>query len=766
MTTAPPRDPGLPAGDVGWGRAGVWDEPTEAPVCGLGEWELALPWGVCAGDDDVDFWSHQAESWSTTLPATAGTVTSDTGTTGTVTTGTVSAELTETACGIDPNGHYQAHPIALGGDGTVAAESAAPAVPPAPTGSAETADPVVAGSVAAATAQSVAATDSATKGSVAAAVAAGSAAPAGSAAAGVALSVGEQLAGALEGATAVLMAIPRQLEAVFSFDLAELTARACAVVAAAEAAQAAIVLAAEARGVIASSDNPRVDKYVEQACRDANVPVSTRRAALLKNVALSCHGHDVTALRDAVTTGRVSIETAELVATTFRKMRAKIGPGHWDPIVEALIDYAAAGARPGDMNDLAEAMVVQYTDPDTLDDERDQHSVNRHMSTFRKTRDGLYSATIRLDPAAKAIVEAALNALAAPTPHDHHASDTANGAGTPSGKNVHGADGFGDGAAVPLDLRTPGQRRADALTDLARAATRHDPDLPGSGAAAKVIITIDYDTLRHRLHHHGINPLTGHHHSCNLHAGSNAFGADDVANDTGSTHAGAHGVPGSGSGYTGNDVPNGGNARSTGGVSGSGALGSASGHTRNGVPNGDNARSNGNGVSGGGALGSGSGGTGSSGYTGSAVPRCTCGANGRGYGITEHGQILTPTEVRQLACNAGIIPVVLGSRGEILDVGREQRLATPGQRAALIVRDRGCTFPGCTAPPSWCQAHHTTPWELGGHTNLRELTLLCGHHHRETHAKGHIPTVTDTGVTWTRADRTPIGNTPRPGRCR
>lgn len=62
-----------------------------------------------------------------------------------------------------------------------------------------------------------------------------------------------------------------------------------------------------------------------------------------------------------------------------------------------------------------------------------------------------------------------------------------------------------------------------------------------------------------------------------------------------------------------------------------------------------------------------------------------------GFATTGFGQILTPTEARIAACDAEVIPAVLGTRGEILDLGRAARLINPGQRSALHLRDRGCT---------------------------------------------------------------------------
>lgn len=103
-----------------------------------------------------------------------------------------------------------------------------------------------------------------------------------------------------------------------------------------------------------------------------------------------------------------------------------------------------------------------------------------------------------------------------------------------------------------------------------------------------------------------------------------------------------------------------------------------------------------------------------------------------GLGATEpgSGERLGPTEVRRLACDADLLPITLDGAGIPLDVGRAQRLVTPGIRAALLARDRGCVFPGCDRPPGDCEAHHVQPWWFGGATSLDNLALLCPHHHR------------------------------------
>ncbi|NYD42550.1 HNH endonuclease signature motif containing protein [Nocardioides panaciterrulae] len=105
-------------------------------------------------------------------------------------------------------------------------------------------------------------------------------------------------------------------------------------------------------------------------------------------------------------------------------------------------------------------------------------------------------------------------------------------------------------------------------------------------------------------------------------------------------------------------------------------------------------------------------------------------------GTTEDGGHLSPAAVRRLACDADVIPVVLGTLGQVLDVGRANRLVTAALWTALVCRDAHCAFPGCTRPPVMCQAHHIHHWADGGPTSLPNLVLLCGHHHRVLH---HTP---------------------------
>ena len=113
--------------------------------------------------------------------------------------------------------------------------------------------------------------------------------------------------------------------------------------------------------------------------------------------------------------------------------------------------------------------------------------------------------------------------------------------------------------------------------------------------------------------------------------------------------------------------------------------------------------------------------------------------DGLGAALLDTGGQLCAAEARRLACDAAIIPMVLGSDSMPLDVGRQQRLATAALRDALGQRDKGCAFPGCNRPPRYCHAHHIDSWLDGGETTLCNMCLLCEHHHVIVHRQGwHI----------------------------
>lgn len=61
---------------------------------------------------------------------------------------------------------------------------------------------------------------------------------------------------------------------------------------------------------------------------------------------------------------------------------------------------------------------------------------------------------------------------------------------------------------------------------------------------------------------------------------------------------------------------------------------------------------------------------------------------------------------------------------------------------------QGCSFPGCTIPAQWTDAHHVRPWWAGGKTSLLNLALLCRRHHTHVHRHELTATVTATSVTW------------------
>ncbi len=104
--------------------------------------------------------------------------------------------------------------------------------------------------------------------------------------------------------------------------------------------------------------------------------------------------------------------------------------------------------------------------------------------------------------------------------------------------------------------------------------------------------------------------------------------------------------------------------------------------------------------------------------------------------MLDFGGLLSPESLRMLACDAGIVPIVMNGKGQPLDVGRTTRSIPDGLRRAVAARDLGCAHPGCGRPPSWCEVHHIQEWEKGGETELSNCVMLCRYHHRLMHRPG------------------------------
>ncbi|MEU0088991.1 DUF222 domain-containing protein [Kribbella sp. NPDC006257] len=117
-------------------------------------------------------------------------------------------------------------------------------------------------------------------------------------------------------------------------------------------------------------------------------------------------------------------------------------------------------------------------------------------------------------------------------------------------------------------------------------------------------------------------------------------------------------------------------------------------------------------------------------------------------GDLHFGDRLSAAAVRRLACDAEVIPVVLGSESEPLDVGRGQRYVTKAMWRVLARRDKGCVV--CGMPPRYSHAHHVVHWIDGGPTSVENLVFLCGVHHTAVHHGHYTITITKGKVHVTR----------------
>lgn len=474
----------------------------------------------------------------------------------------------------------------------------------------------------------------------------------------------------------------------------------------AEGLAVALAVEADTRGVIAASTATGVGGWVQARAADAGVQVSGPTANAWQQVVREAKALDMSVFADAVTSGRVGVSRGAVLAKELRRIRSQVPAATWDACAGEVIEYAAGGASPTKLAEIRDTVISQYgDDPEYLEKRERVAHLCRELSRFRVDPDGLRVARLAFDAAYAAIFEGVIEALSAPRP-----------AGT-----IHPLTGQPLGA----DDRSAGQRRADALINLCRALATH-PDAPPMdlppfpGATASRESATDEQA--------GADGQTATSRSTATGGQAAAESADTTTTDGGSDRRAASE-----------------SAMASGTTTGAGNAGA--------------------GCAGGGAGSGPVPGAGPAGATRSKArlvgwPQIviTMGFESLrdqcGYGLTQFGQPLSPATVRAFACEAKVVPMVLGSQKEILDQGRGVRTATAGQWAHLRHRDKGCTFPGCDRPPGYCHAHHVTHWVNGGSSDVSNMALLCTRHHLIVHRDNYTAGVTSTGVTW-HLDRPP-----------
>jgi uncharacterized protein DUF222/HNH endonuclease len=126
--------------------------------------------------------------------------------------------------------------------------------------------------------------------------------------------------------------------------------------------------------------------------------------------------------------------------------------------------------------------------------------------------------------------------------------------------------------------------------------------------------------------------------------------------------------------------------------------------------------------------------------------------SGRRNAETEHGAVMPPEALQRLACDARIQVVTENEANDAIALGRTKREPSASMMRQLRHRDRGCRFPGCGST-QFANAHHIVWWSRGGATDLDNLLLICGFHHRLVHEHGWtVQRAHDGRLRWFRAD--------------
>lgn len=311
--------------------------------------------------------------------------------------------------------------------------------------------------------------------------------------------------GSLIGALDALRTIGGGLPSVQGQDLAALAVELSELMVVARGALVATTAEAKTRGVVLESGSRTPAQWLV----DAGAAVKHNEAALIARAIDATTPASHASLRDGMTSGEVTPGDAITAAECIAELFGATEPATHDAIVEGAVQLARGSMSRRDLREFHDEMLARFGTRPSEDREHEHQQSRRAVTAFRPLADGMWRLEATLPPADKAIVDAALTALAAPSP------DPDTGA---------------------RDLRTAGQRRADALVAaFARVAGLGETGPLGASTQVALILPIEalHRACEHQARDSFGRPLPGQDCDCERPvAGRDELGTTLLPQDT------------------------------------------------------------------------------------------------------------------------------------------------------------------------------------------------------------------------------------------
>lgn len=274
----------------------------------------------------------------------------------------------------------------------------------------------------------------------------------------------DHVAAVLSAADDLLGRLPADVHRLTGPELGDVLTMVDRVAAIAAAARFTLAGEAEARGEVAASQAGSVSQWVREWCPS----LDAREAGLVAKAVRELGDPVLIGARAAVADGRLSVGAGCVVASEWRQLAPLVETDAADAVVAGLVTIGETEGSVG-VRGLRPALLARYGLGVRLQELEDRHAGLTVLSCGRDIGGGITEYRMRLNPEGRAVVEAAINVLAAP------ASST-------------------DGER---DLRTADQRRGAALVEVCRRAVAAGP-APPAGVKATVMVTIGLDDLQRR----------------------------------------------------------------------------------------------------------------------------------------------------------------------------------------------------------------------------------------------------------------------------